>query len=110
MHLLFLFFLAFLHPPQDRSVYVCTGPKAYAYHFSASCRGLNRCSTAIIEEAVSKAVADRRRPCQLCAGSAVVPVRAEVAPASDGQCRGTTLKGARCRRRAGAGGYCYQHG
>ena len=110
MRLLLIVLLSFLHPSQDRTVYVCTGPKAYAWHLDASCSGLNRCSAAIVKMSQADAEKQRRTPCRHCVGGSLVPVKAKDAAANDGQCRATTKKGTRCSRSARSGGYCWQHG
>ncbi len=51
---------------KDRIVYVCTGPKAVAYHYDENCKGLNKCSRSI--KAVRlRDVPKRHRPCKICA-------------------------------------------
>jgi hypothetical protein len=106
----FLFaILLFFHAPQQ-NVLVCTGGSAYAYHLKSSCRGLQRCRAEIITVPLEKARAMDRKPCHLCASSALIPVKGPSAPASDGQCNATTKKGSRCSRSARSGGYCWQHG
>ena len=47
-------------------VYVCTGPKAYTYHKSSDCSGLNNCSGSVISVSLSKAKQMGRRPCKKC--------------------------------------------
>lgn len=49
-----------------QSVYICTGPKAYTYHKSSDCSGLNRCSGSVISVSLSKAKQMGRRPCKKC--------------------------------------------
>lgn len=50
---------------QTKSVYICTGPKATAYHSSNTCKGLNRCSGEV--KAVSLEEAKKtRRACKIC--------------------------------------------
>ena len=51
----------------ERAVYICSSPKAYAYHKSKSCRGLNRCSYEIKEIAKSEATGKfKRSACKVC--------------------------------------------
>ena len=47
-------------------VYICTGSKAYTYHKTNRCRGLNRCSGNVVAVSLSKAQQMDRRPCKLC--------------------------------------------
>lgn len=47
-------------------VYICTGGKAYAYHKSKSCSGLNKCSGDIVGVQLSKAKSMGRRACKKC--------------------------------------------
>ena len=47
-------------------VYICTGSKAYTYHKTNRCRGLNRCSGNVVAVSLSKAKQMDRRPCKLC--------------------------------------------
>lgn len=51
---------------KEPKVYVCTGPKAYVYHFSASCGGLKKCSDEVIAVSVSKAQSMGRKACKKC--------------------------------------------
>ena len=47
-------------------VYVCTGPKAYVYHSTSDCSGLNRCSASVVSVSLSKAKVMGRRACRKC--------------------------------------------
>lgn len=47
-------------------VYICTGPKAKAYHKTKDCSGLNRCSGNIVAVSQSKAREMGRHPCKKC--------------------------------------------
>lgn len=47
-------------------VYICTGPKAYVYHSTSDCSGLNRCSASVVTVSLSKAKAMGRRACRKC--------------------------------------------
>lgn len=47
-------------------VYICKGPKAYAYHSHSRCSGLNNCSTDIYSVYYSDAVNMGRTACQKC--------------------------------------------
>ncbi len=51
---------------RDAVVYICNGPKAYAYHSHAGCSGLNNCSTQISAINLSDAINRGRRACQKC--------------------------------------------
>lgn len=48
------------------TVYICTGPKAHAYHRTERCSGLNKCSASIIPVSESKAKAMGRHRCNKC--------------------------------------------
>ena len=50
----------------DGSVYICTGPKAKAYHRTDRCSGLNRCSGDIVSVSLEKAKQMGRTPCKKC--------------------------------------------
>lgn len=58
------------HPPNNtpkasRTVYICTGPRAYAYHYDEWCSGLNRCNYEI--QTTTEANASQyRSPCRIC--------------------------------------------
>lgn len=51
---------------KDAVVYICKGPKSYAYHSRSRCSGLNNCSTEIYEVNESEALSMRRTACQKC--------------------------------------------
>ena len=51
---------------KDAVVYICNGPKSYAYHSRSRCSGLNNCSTEIHEVYESDAISMRRTACQKC--------------------------------------------
>ena len=48
------------------NVYICTGEKAYSYHKTNHCRGLNRCSASIKCVSLSYAKSIGRTPCGIC--------------------------------------------
>jgi hypothetical protein len=52
---------------KEQTVYICTGPYAYAYHSSSSCPGLSNCSAQInyVDEGYASNVM-RRVPCCRC--------------------------------------------
>jgi hypothetical protein len=50
----------------DAVVFICKGPKSYAYHSRSRCSGLNNCSTEIHEVYESDAISMRRTACQKC--------------------------------------------
>lgn len=50
---------------EDRLVYICTGPYAYAYHDDEDCWALQQCSESI-EEVYLSDVEDEREPCCQC--------------------------------------------
>lgn len=55
-------------------VYICTGPYAYVYHSSSSCRGLNNCQGDIHLVDRSKAINDYHRiPCSICCVTSSAP-------------------------------------
>lgn len=49
--------------PTADNVYICTGPTAYAYHLSRSCRGLSNCKHSIETVSRSKAESAGRKLC-----------------------------------------------
>jgi hypothetical protein len=51
---------------KESVVYICTGPKSYAYHSHSSCAGLNNCSTEIYPVYYSDAINRGRRACKKC--------------------------------------------
>jgi hypothetical protein len=51
---------------RDAVVYICNGPKSYAYHSHDRCSGLNNCSTQIYAISLSEALGKGRRACQKC--------------------------------------------
>jgi hypothetical protein len=51
---------------RDAVVYICNGPKSYAYHSHGRCSGLNNCSTQIYAISLSEALGKGRRACQKC--------------------------------------------
>ena len=51
---------------RDANVYICNGPKSYAYHSHGRCSGLNNCSTQIYAISLSEALGKGRRACQKC--------------------------------------------
>lgn len=52
--------------PQEKSVYICTGPTAKRYHAKKSCSGLKKCSGAIQQISLQKAKNMGRTPCKRC--------------------------------------------
>lgn len=50
---------------EERLVYICTGPYAYAYHYDEDCWALQQCSESI-EEVYLSDVVDEREPCSQC--------------------------------------------
>ena len=50
----------------ESTVYICNGPKSYAYHSNGSCSGLNNCSTQVYAISLSEALNKMRRVCQKC--------------------------------------------
>lgn len=59
--------LLFLYPGiSSIRVYVCTGPNAYAYHKTKTCRGLRHCTGEIKEISLAQAKKDNRKACKLC--------------------------------------------
>ncbi len=51
----------------ENVVYICSSPKAYAYHKSKSCRGLNRCSYEVKSIPKSEATSKyKRSACKVC--------------------------------------------
>jgi hypothetical protein len=53
---------------QTEYVYICLGPKAYAYHSDYNCRGLQRCTHQIIRTTKDSAINyyNRSKPCSYC--------------------------------------------
>lgn len=50
-----------------RQVYICTGPKAYAYHENPNCPSMKaNCTGSIKEISISEAKSMDRRPCGKC--------------------------------------------
>lgn len=47
-------------------VYICTGPNAYAYHKTNTCKGLRRCKGEIKEISLEEAKKENRKACKLC--------------------------------------------
>lgn len=58
--------VAFENRETAAQVYICTGPKAKAYHKTDRCRGLNRCSGKVVSVSLEKAKQMGRRPCGIC--------------------------------------------
>ena len=50
----------------DSSVYICTGPYSKAYHKTADCMGLSRCSGDIEGVTESEAIDEGRHKCHFC--------------------------------------------
>lgn len=61
-----LFTMLFCSSVGSQGVYICTGPTAYAYHKTKTCRGLPRCSGEIKEISLVQAKNDNRKACKLC--------------------------------------------
>lgn len=53
-------------PAAAPRVYVCGGGRAYAYHNSDGCAGLNRCSHGVRAVTVAEAEGMGRQPCKKC--------------------------------------------
>ena len=51
---------------RESVVYICTGPKSYAYHSHGRCAGLNNCSEEIYSVYYSDAINRGRRACKKC--------------------------------------------
>lgn len=52
----------------EQTVYICTGPKAYAYHHDSDCSFMTtNCSMSIKEIPISRAHRMNRKPCGRCA-------------------------------------------
>jgi hypothetical protein len=51
----------------EKNVYICSSPKAYAFHKSKTCSGLNRCSYEVKEITKSDATTKlKRSACKIC--------------------------------------------
>ena len=51
----------------DTLVYVCTGPKAYAYHKSDKCRAFNNCTGSAVRKTLKQAKEGGwSKPCGYC--------------------------------------------
>lgn len=48
------------------TVYICTGPKATAYHSNPNCKGLNKCTHSVKAVSQQQAEQMRRHPCKIC--------------------------------------------
>lgn len=53
-------------PPAVDSVYLCTGPAAYAYHHYGDCEGLIRCHYRVDRYALTGALQEERQECGYC--------------------------------------------
>lgn len=52
----------------EQTVYICTGPQAYAYHSNSDCSlMITNCTGSIKEIPISKAHILKRKPCGRCA-------------------------------------------
>jgi hypothetical protein len=51
---------------KSQSVFICDSKTSYAYHSTADCRGLNRCTHQIVKVSEDEAKQNGRRPCKLC--------------------------------------------
>jgi hypothetical protein len=52
---------------KEAQVYICDSRSAYAYHFTRSCRGLNRCTHGVIKMKESDARNNYgRSKCKIC--------------------------------------------
>lgn len=51
---------------KEKTVYICTGPKATTYHKTKDCRGLKKCSGEVKAVTESKAKTDKRSACKIC--------------------------------------------
>ena len=47
-------------------VYICTGPTAYVYHKTNTCKGLRRCTGEIKKINIEQAKNENRKACKLC--------------------------------------------
>jgi hypothetical protein len=61
-----LFAILFCSSIEKHGVYICTGPNAYAYHKTKTCRGLRHCTGEIKEISLAQAKKDNRKACKLC--------------------------------------------
>src|SRR5690349_6218633 len=112
MHLLISFFLLLVFPFRQEDVLICKSGTAYAYH-NHYCRGLKECTHVVERITLHEALAQHRKPCSYCykaVSPAASPSSLPAQPTAAGQCKGITRAGKRCSRKAGANGYCYQHG
>lgn len=52
---------------KDNTVYVCDGPKAYAFHKNPNCSGLSKCSQQVLKVSENDAINKyKRRACRKC--------------------------------------------
>ncbi len=49
----------------NETVYICTGPKAVAYHKTKDCKGLSKCSDDVVSVSLEK-ISKTRRPFKIC--------------------------------------------
>lgn len=61
-----LFAILFCSSIENHGVYICTGPNAYAYHKTKTCRGLRHCTGEIKEISLAQAKKNNRKACKLC--------------------------------------------
>lgn len=64
----FILSAVFYNSDSAKKVFVCTGKQSYAYHMSADCPGLTRCSSSIDTITISDAISMNRTPCKRCCG------------------------------------------
>lgn len=50
----------------NKTVYICTGSTAYAYHANKNCSGLSNCKGEIKAVTLSEAEQQNRKPCKKC--------------------------------------------
>ena len=55
-----------LQTSEQESVYICTSPKAYAYHKNEDCKFLKRCSYEIKAISIEDAKRKGYKPCKSC--------------------------------------------
>lgn len=53
-------------PKRVEYVYICNSSKAYAYHSTESCRGLERCTHGVSRVTLQEAINEGRVPCKIC--------------------------------------------
>jgi hypothetical protein len=61
-----LLFVAIMSCNTKNNVYICTSPKAYAYHSNEDCELMNRCTYDVKNISLEKAIEMNRTPCKKC--------------------------------------------